>query len=66
MSPLPATELEEQINEMKRTASKLGVNKGIDAFMTLAFLSLPVIPELKLTARGLVNVAKQELVEAVF
>jgi adenine deaminase len=66
MSPLPATELEKQIGEMKRTAAKFGVNAGIDAFMTLAFLSLPVIPDIKLTARGLVLVAEQKLVEAIF
>ena len=31
-------------------------------FMTLAFMSLPVIPALKLTTRGLVDVAKQQVV----
>jgi adenine deaminase len=66
MSPLPATDLAQQIGGMKRIAAKLGVNEGIDAFMTLAFLSLPVIPEIKLTARGLVLVSKQELVQAIF
>jgi adenine deaminase len=34
-------------------------------FMTLAFLALPVIPELKLTDRGLVDVAKFDFVGAV-
>lgn len=33
-----------------------------DPFMTLAFLALPVIPELRLTDRGLVDVAKMEIV----
>ncbi|MFW6362174.1 MAG: adenine deaminase C-terminal domain-containing protein, partial [Spirochaetota bacterium] len=32
---------------------KLGVNKELDPFMTLSFLALPVIPELKLTDMGL-------------
>ena len=31
--------------------------------MTTAFLSLPVIPHLKLTTKGLVDVDRQELVE---
>ncbi len=35
-------------------------------FMTLAFLALPVIPELKLTDKGLVDVAKFDFVSAVF
>jgi adenine deaminase len=34
-------------------------------FMTLAFLALPVIPELKLTDKGLVDVAKFDVVPAV-
>jgi len=34
-------------------------------FMTLAFLALPVIPELKLTDRGLVDVGKFDFVSAV-
>jgi adenine deaminase len=29
-----------------------------DPFMTLSFLALPVIPELKLTDRGLVDVVR--------
>jgi adenine deaminase len=33
--------------------------------MTLAFLALPVIPELKLTDRGLVDVHKFDFVSAV-
>ncbi len=34
----------------------------LDPFMALAFLALPVIPELRLTDRGLVNVARFEIV----
>jgi adenine deaminase len=33
-----------------------------DPFMTLSFLSLPVIPELKLTDKGLVDVNQFKLV----
>jgi len=33
-----------------------------DPFMTLSFLALPVIPELKLTDRGLIDVNKFEVV----
>ena len=42
-------------------AVKLGCRLE-DPFMTLSFLSLPVIPELKLTDRGLVDVGKFRLV----
>lgn len=36
----------------------LKVNKDIDPFLTLAFLALPVIPEIKLTDKGLFDVEK--------
>lgn len=32
------------------------VSPNVEPFMTLSFMALPVIPELKLTARGLFNV----------
>lgn len=62
MSELPVCELAEQIDDMKEKARKLGVDDGIDPFMTLAFLSLPVIPEIKLTTYGLVDVRQQKVI----
>lgn len=44
----------------------LGVKRDIDPFMTLAFMQLPVIPELKIIPKGLVRVSTQEVVPAVF
>ena len=44
----------------------LGVKRDIDPFMTLAFMQLPVIPELKIIPKGLVKVSTQEIVPAVF
>lgn len=49
-------------NEIEKAAKNLCVNPNIDPFMTLAFLSLPVIPELRLTARGLFDVTKFEFI----
>lgn len=46
-------EVSKELKEMLDIAYDLGVNRGIDPFMTLSFLSLPVIPELKLTDMGL-------------
>jgi len=34
----------------------------LDPFMTLSFISLPVIPELKITDKGLVDVNKFKIV----
>jgi adenine deaminase len=46
-------------------AAKLGCAIP-DPFMALSFLALPVIPELKLTDRGLVDVNKFTLVPLFF
>ncbi|MGB5100567.1 MAG: adenine deaminase [Methanothrix sp.] len=51
----------EGISECIDAAHKLGC-KLEDPFMTLSFLCLPVIPELKLTDRGLVDVREFRLV----
>jgi adenine deaminase len=47
-------EVAEGISDCIDAAHKLGCALE-DPFMTLSFLSLPVIPELKLTDRGLVD-----------
>jgi adenine deaminase len=37
---------------------ELKINEKVNAFMTLAFMALPVIPELKITDKGLFDVVK--------
>lgn len=57
MTDQPLKEVEEVLNKMLDYAFKeLNVNQSINPFMTLSFLSLPVIPELKITTRGLFDV----------
>lgn len=47
----------EELEELNTLAfGRLGVRDDIDPFMTLSFLALPVIPELKLTDMGLFDV----------
>ena len=46
----------------KDAAFALGVSQGIDPFMTLSFMSLPVIPSLRLTTRGVFDVGQQKYV----
>lgn len=55
MSKQRVKEVEAVLSQLKKSAYELGVKKCYDPFLTLAFLSLPVIPELKLTDRGLVD-----------
>jgi len=58
--------VEEILTDMKKEARRLGVSEGIDPFMTLAFISLPVIPEIRLTTHGLSDVKGQQLVKTIF
>lgn len=37
-------------------AHQMGVGKGIDPFITLSFMALPVIPEIRITPRGIYDV----------
>ena len=46
----------------KEAAFQLGVNRGVDPFMTLSFMALPVIPTLRLTTRGVIDVISQQYV----
>lgn len=50
----------EELRQM--THRELGVADGIEPFMHLAFLSLPVIPTLKMTTLGLMDVTRQKVV----
>ncbi len=62
MSELDAGTLACRIKEIKAIARSLGVKEGIDPFMTLAFVSLPVIPEIRLLTTGLYNTRQQRIV----
>ncbi|MFO7850242.1 MAG: adenine deaminase [Spirochaetia bacterium] len=54
MSDRSIEEISGKLRSMYKTAfDRLGVNSLLDPFMTLSFLALPVIPELKLTDMGL-------------
>ena len=66
MSPLPIEEVEARMKKLKEAAKKLGACDDIDPFMTLAFVCLPVIPVLRLNGKGLINVNRQQIVEATF
>ena len=50
------------LEEAKAQAFALGVSGDIDPFMTLSFMSLPVIPSLRLTTRGVFDVGQQKYV----
>lgn len=64
MSDAPLPEVNQALEAAKAAARALGCQAGIDPFMTLSFLSLPVIPTLRLTTRGAFDVNTQTLYDA--
>jgi len=61
MSDRPLAEVHERLRSMERRLAAMGVTMSAP-FMQLSFLALSVIPELKITDRGLVDVGRFELV----
>ena len=51
------------LHKMLEEAKKLHVNKDIDPFITLSFIALPVIPEIRITDQGLFDVTKFEFIK---
>lgn len=62
MTDKDANIISKQSKELKECVIHMGKIDEIDPFMNMAFLSLPVIPHLKLTTKGLVDVNNQKLV----
>lgn len=62
MSDKPLTEVNDLLETAKAAAHALGVGTGIDPFMTLSFMALPVIPSVRLTTRGVVDVTTQQYI----
>jgi len=60
LSDLPLEAVVARLEELERIAKDLG-SKLASPFATLSFLALPVIPELRLTDRGLVDVTEFRL-----
>lgn len=61
MSELPMRMVRDQLDRLIQAARNLGSPLS-DPFMTLGFLALPVIPALKITDKGLVDVERFEIV----
>ena len=61
MSPLCIEEIAHRWSALREAARELGCRLG-EPFMHLSFLALPVIPQLKITDRGLVDVDRFDFV----
>ncbi len=62
MSEEPLAVVNDKLESAKEKAHELGVGHGIDPFMTLSFMALPVIPALRITTRGVFDVNTQSYV----
>jgi len=61
MSDRPLEKVRDKVEQLNQAAAELGC-KLKNPFMVLSFLALPVIPELKLTDKGVVDVEKFQIV----
>ena len=55
-----AEETAAEIDALERTAHSMGVNPRVDAFTTLSFVALPVIPRLRLLDTGLYDTEEEK------
>ncbi|WP_295856596.1 adenine deaminase [uncultured Oscillibacter sp.] len=62
MSEEPLEDVNRKLEDAKVKAAELGVSPGVDPFMTLNFMALPVIPSLRITTRGVFDVTQQTYV----
>lgn len=65
MTDVPAAVIAQQNERLREAVHTLGVPADIEPFMTMAFVSLTVIPHLKMTTLGLVDVDRQQIVPLV-
>lgn len=64
MSDKPAPEVANALHHMIKVAKEsFGINPDVHPLMTLVFMTLPVIPELKLTSNGLFDVKIYQPIE---
>ena len=62
MTTVPAAEIAEANRCVREAVYDYGVPRNLAPFMSMAFVSLTVIPSLKMTTQGLVDVNRQERV----
>lgn len=58
MTDAPAKQVISTLDSMLALANSVGVADGIDPFVTLSFMALPVIPDIRITDLGVFDVTK--------
>jgi adenine deaminase len=54
--------VKEKLGSMIKKAHEMGVSKDMEPFITLSFMALPVIPEIRITPRGIFNVLENKII----
>ena len=62
ISDRPHSEVNQKLAQMIEKAHKMGVPYGVDPFVVMSFLALTVIPEIRITPRGIFDVLKNEFI----
>jgi len=63
MSPKPCSSLAEEADRMKNALRKLGLTQNENPLLRIATLALPVIPKVKMSDLGIVDVLEQKIVD---
>ena len=63
MSEAGYEEVSEKLERMIKKAHSMGISDDVDPFITLSFLALPVIPEIRITPRGLLDTVEFKLIK---
>ncbi len=63
MSVDRAEAVQKKTGEMVQKARSMGVSEGVDPFITLSFMALTVIPELRLTEAGMFDVTTMRFIK---
>ena len=53
--------MSKKVRRMTSKAHKMGVPKDMEPFITLSFMALPVIPEIRCTPRGIWSVSEWKM-----
>ena len=66
MSDAGYESVNEALSKMIPKAHEMGVKEGFDPFITLSFMALPVIPEIRITPRGIYLVNEDRMLRTPF
>ena len=66
MSDAGYEKVNEKLARMIPKAHEMGIPKGFDPFITLSFMALPVIPQIRITPRGVYLTKEDRMIQSPF